>query len=322
MVSSISVVIPNFNGASLLKQNLRSVIGALDHSGLNYEIIVSDDHSTDDSVSFLNQMHPEILVLQNPSDRGFSKNINNGIAQAKGSLVLCLNTDVSLDKDYFKYQIPFFEDPSTFGVMGALCNPETGKTEDGAKVFEQSFWGQIRSTTNLLPIDGSSLPTFFLSGANALIDREKVALLRAYDELFSPFYNEDVELGIRAWRMGWKCFFEPRAKAYHAVSKTIHAISSKKDIRWISVRNRFLLHFIHLNGTKRFLYFLKLFFNCTNRWVIADWSFYKALIAFWKLRSKGVLSQTRFQNLEPKFNLSQIKRTLEELQKEKECLVF
>ena len=81
MVSSISVVIPNYNGALLLKQNLGSVITALQETGLKYEIIVSDDDSTDESVSFLKKNYPEILVIKNSSNRGFSKNINSGITK-------------------------------------------------------------------------------------------------------------------------------------------------------------------------------------------------------------------------------------------------
>ncbi|NBW98089.1 glycosyltransferase family 2 protein, partial [bacterium] len=93
-IASLSVVIPNFNGAHLLRQNLPSVVAALEKSGLRHEIIVADDCSTDDSVSFLGSEYPQIRIVKNETNRGFAKNINSGLKKATGSLVLCLNSDV------------------------------------------------------------------------------------------------------------------------------------------------------------------------------------------------------------------------------------
>lgn len=321
-IASLSVVIPNFNGAHLLRQNLPSVVAALEKSGLRHEIIVADDCSTDDSVSFLGSEYPQIRIVKNETNRGFAKNINSGLKKATGSLVLCLNSDVSLDQSYFKYVLPFFDSPTTFGVMGALCNPSTGKVEDGAKAWNQSKWGQIRSTINLLPMDGSALSTFFLSGANALVDRKKLELLGFFDELFSPFYNEDVELGIRAWRMGWQCFFEPKARAFHGVSKTIQATASKGQIRRISIRNRFLLHAIHLEGLSRVLFFGRAGLDFLTRWLVGDFIFYGALLDFFRLRKESQKSRTAFLRLNPQYRFSQIKGVLNTLQEKKSCQVF
>lgn len=88
------------------------------------------------------------------------------------------------------------------------------------------------------------------------MDRNKLAAIGFFDEIFNPFYNEDVELSLRAWRMNWKCYFEPRAHAYHACSSTIKKVSNKEQVRVISMRNRFVLHDIHLESVERFLFFV------------------------------------------------------------------
>jgi glycosyltransferase involved in cell wall biosynthesis len=73
MKYSISVILPNYNGKHLLEAFLPHTYAAMGESGLDYEIIVVDDCSTDNSVKFLNDKYPEIKVLNNTENSGFSK---------------------------------------------------------------------------------------------------------------------------------------------------------------------------------------------------------------------------------------------------------
>ena len=196
---SISVVIPNYNGRSLLEANLPSVFAALAASGVEHEVIVADDASTDDSVAYLEANHPNVTVVKSEQNGGFSTNINKGLRAATRELVFALNSDVRLTEDYFTPLLEYFDRPDTFGVMGSIMTEDGARLLDGAKYPAYSF-GRIRSTLNYRLADGVArgdwLPTLFLSGANALIDREKLNRAGWFSELFSPFYGEDVELGI------------------------------------------------------------------------------------------------------------------------------
>ena len=139
MKHSISVVIPNYNGRYLLEKNLPSIFRALENFAGNFEVIVADDASQDDSISFLELNYPQVFLVKNTVNRGFSSNINSGLKKAKCSLVLALNNDVSLDPHYFKHLLPHFNHSSdTFGVMGFLCHPDTQEVQDGAKLCELS----------------------------------------------------------------------------------------------------------------------------------------------------------------------------------------
>ena len=323
MKHSISVVIPNYNGRYLLEKNLPSIFRALENFAGNFEVIVADDASQDDSISFLELNYPQVFLVKNTVNRGFSSNINSGLKKAKCSLVLALNNDVSLDPHYFKHLLPHFNHSSdTFGVMGSLCHPDTQEVQDGAKLCELSWFGLLRSTRNLISPSSPTLPSLFLSGANALMDRGKLAHLGFYDELFDPFYNEDVELGIRAWRMGWKCYFDSRARAYHFPSSTIKSTSSAQRIRLVSLRNRLILHDIHLDGMKRFFFLLKILCDFVSRWMTLDFTFYQALIDFFSKRKDILKSKNIFLSLGPSWSFYEICQFLAKNQKGKSCKTF
>ena len=98
---SVSIIIPNYNGVSLLEKYLPDTLKAIRYAEVPFEIIVVDDYSSDGSVGFLRANYPEVKLLVNDSNRGFSYTCNQGIQFAKMDLVLLLNSDVSLTEKYF-----------------------------------------------------------------------------------------------------------------------------------------------------------------------------------------------------------------------------
>jgi GT2 family glycosyltransferase len=275
---SISVVIPNYNGKHLLEANIPSVLEAMRFIEAEKEIIVVDDASTDSSVQFIKQRYPNIKLIENQTNQGFSPTINRGIFAAQHQLVLCLNSDVQLSPDYFKHQLKYFEKADTFGVMGKIVDQDDKRLQDAGKYPRVSFKG-IKGSYNYIPNHLPTelwLPTFFLSGANALIDRKKLIELGGFDELFAPFYFEDADLGIRAWRIGWKCYFEPEAVCMHALSSTIKKLQSEK-VKTIIERNRILFNYLHLEGATLTLFKYWLFVRCYSRLIIGNSTIFNAI---------------------------------------------
>src|SRR5690606_7910518 len=117
---NVSIIIPNYNGANLLKQYLPFTIAAAEKAGMAYEIIVVDDASTDDSVEFTQAHYKDILLIKNPINKGFSYSCNEGMKVAQYELLLFLNSDVKLSLEYFENQWRYFENDDTFGVMGRI----------------------------------------------------------------------------------------------------------------------------------------------------------------------------------------------------------
>lgn len=322
MKKSISVVIPNYNGKHLLERNIPSVIKALEFSKVDYEIIIPDDASPDDSVFFLKEKHPSIIVIENKVNLGFSGNINTGLRAAKKKLVLALNSDVELAENYFEDQFKYFEDKNAFSVMGGIYDLDNrGKLIDAAKTCQQSLIGTINSTQNAVSTDNSPLPSFFSSGANALMDREKLHQINYFDEIYSPFYKEDADLGLKALRMGWKNFYEPQSHCYHKVSSTILSNNKKRRVRVISRRNKFLFHLIHLEVSRLVLYQLILIVEFLTRWISFDFSFYESFFGFINIYSRALKSRAFINSISSLKTKDVIKNYNQEISK-KEIKLF
>ncbi|MDQ7773904.1 MAG: glycosyltransferase [Elusimicrobiales bacterium] len=242
----VSVVIPNYNGASLLAANLPHLFEALAAGAGDYEVIISDNASTDDSVAFLKKNYPGIILIENAVNAGFSVNINRGIARASKPLTFLMSTDIRLEKDYFKPLFAYFSDPEVFGVMGRIIGMDDDDIQDSAKY---PAWNglQVDGSANYLPRSGGRAPSLFLSGAEAFVDTAKLKAIGGFDEAFTPFYGEDLDLGIRAWRSGWTCWYEHSAVCRHKTSATISSYNKPAAIMAIAARNKLLLHYAHLD---------------------------------------------------------------------------
>lgn len=264
---NISVVIPNYNGVHLFPETLPALYKALKYTGKQFEIIIIDDCSKDDSIQYLRKHYPDIILLENESNSGFSVTVNKGIHASKNELVLLLNSDVKLSEDYFQHQFRYFDLPDTFGVMGKIIGWDDDKVQDGAK-YPRFDICKLKTSENYLPADpaaDSFLYSMYLSGANALVKRDKLQLLDGFNELFSPFYMEDVDLSVRAWRSGHKCYFEPLSICRHKTSESIRTKEKKDYIRTIYNRNKLYFHAIHYNGLWFIAWEIQTFFELLFR---------------------------------------------------------
>lgn len=297
MTTALSVVLPNFNGRDLLESYLPYTFQALKNSGLSYEFILVDDCSTDDSKAFLKANYPQVTVLTNPENKGFAYSCNRGISAAKNQLVFMINSDIKLSPDYFEGQLSYFEDPETFGVMGKILNRDGSKVEIGAKIPRRRGIC-LKTDLQYLPNSNSkTAPTLFLSGANALIDRVKLMELGGFDEIFSPYYSEDLDLGIRAWRMGWKCYFHEQSICYHLGSATMKSTVQRKRIKTIYFRNRMLFHAIHLDPKELSMWRAQiLLLDVFPKLIIGKTWIWKSFRAFSALEVKISESRERFKN--------------------------
>jgi GT2 family glycosyltransferase len=299
VTNGISVVIPNFNGTRLFPHTLPPLFKALEKSGLASEVIIVDDCSTDESVEFLKANFPNVKVIVSDVNRGFSPTINKGMRAAYYDLVFLLNSDVKLEPDYFIHLIPYFEKSDTFGVMGQIVNWDDDRIQDGAKL--PTFQGaKIKTFKNFLPsetpIEGG-LYTMYLSGAETLVSKQKLMMLGGFDEIFAPYYIEDYELSLRAWRLGWKCYYDHRSVCRHKTSSTIKSKSRKRHIQTIYYRNKMFLHAIHLNRFQMWMYVPQLIFECLVRVVSFRFHYVESIILFIRDRKKCKESRKRFEKL-------------------------
>lgn len=253
---SISVVIPNYNGRKLLEHYLPYTFEALNQANIEYELIIVDDCSKDDSVAYINKAYPNIILLQTPVNSGFSIACNMGINAAKMELILILNSDVKLSPNYFDHLWQYFNDADTFGVMGRIANMDDDGIQDAARLPKSN--GVKLKVDQFYYLDkGEKALTLYLSGANALVDAKKLKELGGFNPMFSPFYGEDMELSLRAWRLNWNCYYEHQAICRHELSASTKNYKTARWVKMIYFRNRYYVHALHLSGWRLWLWFLQ-----------------------------------------------------------------
>ena len=249
----LSIIIPNFNGLKNLKKNLPAVLAL--KSKFISEIIIVDDASTDGSVEFIRQLTSlkknsqlvnslinnkiTIKLIKNKKNLGFGPAVNKGVRSASGEIVVLLNTDVLPEKNIFQHVLPYFKKKDTFAVGFLEKTKVNGKIElhgRGKGKLEKGFF--LHQKYPDYQTSGFSL---WASGGSSAFDRKKWLKLKGFDEIFAPFYWEDVDLGFRAWLKGYKVYFEPKAIVWHYHQKGSIKIHYSKDfIKTISWRNQFL----------------------------------------------------------------------------------
>jgi GT2 family glycosyltransferase len=274
----------------------------------DYEIIIPDDASKDTSVEYLREFYPEIQVITHSANVGFGGNSNSGIFKSNKELVLLLNSDVELTDGFFIPLMPYFEMQDTFGVMSRIIGHDSDDVQDGAKYPDYSF-GHIGSTLNYRSESQSSLYTLFLSGANALMDRKKLIELGGFDEIFNPYYAEDVDLGLRAWKVGYKCYYNDSAVCRHPLSTTIKKELPAK-VKLITKRNKMYVHYIHLGMAERIFFLLIVTIKTALRALMFKKVYVQAFSAFIRTLPQANQSRKRIQELQQKHQFAMTMRDI------------
>ncbi len=250
----VSVIIPNYNGKQLLKQYLPYLFRSLHACPAitDSEVIVVDDASTDGSAHYITEEWADIRMLQNEQNGGFGKSVNKGIAAARYEIVCILNTDMQLSEDYFSVLLPLLshglnntQQEQVFGVYCAIRSPQTGRIIEGRKQarihhYKLSYIDLCGETE-----EGESM---YLCGGNALVWRDKLLALGGYDELFSPFYFEDMDLSLRAKAKGWVSLYTTRTSCLHRHAATIGSMFPSDRVQEIFLRNRVYINYRYLHG--------------------------------------------------------------------------
>src|SRR5581483_467633 len=135
---NVSIIIPNYNGESLLKKNLQSIIEALttycEKRNTKGEVILVDDCSTDNSLSFMHDYQSSFKnknivfkVEESKKNMGFSSTVNRGVGVAESEIIVLLNTDTRPDSNFLTYLLPHFENENVFAVGCLDKSIEKGK---------------------------------------------------------------------------------------------------------------------------------------------------------------------------------------------------
>ncbi len=239
----ISVVIPTYNGEKLLRDNLPSVIDAIESWGGDYELIVVDDCSSDGSRAFLASL-PQVQVLVNQANMGFSRSCNAGMLATRYPVCLCVNNDVAMTPGCIAPLLAHFDDPTVFAVTPNILVEREGRNQGIVTALYGK--GFLKGSFALLGETSGIRENLYAIGACVAYDMEKFRALGGFCEIYTPYLFEDVDISYRAWKRGWRSIYEPRATVFHYSSASIGR-TRKRHKRRIYFRNRFLFHWINLS---------------------------------------------------------------------------
>jgi O-antigen biosynthesis protein len=234
---SASVVIPNWNGRDLLEKYLPSVIAALGDTPGN-EIIVVDNGSEDHSAEFVRERFPQVRMLALDRNLGFGGGSNAGFRAASNDIVVLLNSDMRVERNFLQPLLDGFTDDKTFAVSCQIffSDPDKPREESG---LTEGWWqqGALRVRHRLEPEVRDLYPCFYGGGGSCAFDRKKFLELGGFDELLKPFYLEDTDLGYMAWKRGWKVLYQPASAVFHEHRGTIGKHFSDAYIQTVLQKN-------------------------------------------------------------------------------------
>jgi GT2 family glycosyltransferase/glycosyltransferase involved in cell wall biosynthesis len=249
--ASASVVIPNWNGRDLLEKYIPSIVEALSGNPDN-EIIVVDNGSEDGSAEFLRERFPSVRVLALDRNLGFGGGSNAGFRAAANDIVVLLNSDMRVERDFLAPLLEAFTDETIFSVACQIffTDPNKLREETG---LTQSWWenGSLRVRHRDDPAIQVLYPCAYGGGGSCAFDRRKFLELGGFDELLAPFYMEDTDVGYLAWKRGWKVLHQPRSVVYHEHRGTIGKRFSAGEIDLVLKKNYALFCWKNIHEWKR-----------------------------------------------------------------------
>jgi GT2 family glycosyltransferase len=238
--NKVSIIVVNWNGERFLKDCL----GALSNqSYADYEIILVDNGSTDNSVCFTRDKFPAVKIVALKENKGFTGGNTAGLEIAQGAYIALVNNDAHPHQTWLENLIqPMLKD-RTIGICASKLifdNPQTvNSAGDGLTTAGVGFnRGLGRNAADFNVPE----PVFGACGAAVLYRRRMLDEIGFLDEDFF-LYDEDTDLNFRAQLAGWKCVYVPTAVAYHVANATakrlsdLHVYYHTRNLEFVWIKN-------------------------------------------------------------------------------------
>ena len=254
----LSIIIVNYNVKFYLEQCLESVRRA--SRGLQVEVFVVDNLSTDGSVEYLRERFPEVTFIANRENVGFARANNQAIRLSKGRYVLLLNPDTIVGEDTLARCVEFMEaHPEAGGVGVHMLNangtfaPESrrglpttfvafckmtglGKLFPKSRLFGRYYMGYLDvNEVNEIEV---------MSGAYTMLRREALDKVGLLDEDFF-MYGEDIDLSYRVLKGGYKNYFVPVRMLHYKGESTVKSSYRYAYVFYQAMRLFFRKHYGH-----------------------------------------------------------------------------
>lgn len=230
----VSAIVVNYNGGTLVRECLSSILNQ--KASFNYEVIVVDNCSSDGSREDILTMFPEVRLIANESNLGFSRANNQAIRSVASQYILLLNIDAYLREKYFlEKACEFMDHRGDCGGIGPEIISPSGKVQNPYYKSYPNIATEFLSLSGLLGLynildrgryfytkeglayyvkSQKPIAVAHLCGACMFLRKESIQDIGLFDEdMF--FYREDMDLSFRLKKKGWKIFILPYLTAIH-----------------------------------------------------------------------------------------------------------
>lgn len=254
---AVDVVIVNYNAGQALRLCIESILAS---EGVRVRCIVVDNHSSDDSLdSLAGYTSEQLVVLRNTQNLGFSKAVNQGVAEVRTPWFWLLNPDTQVEADALATLLKHADDRPRLGVLGGLVVNPDGSEQRGCRRDQptpvlalahglrlQHLWPRLEFNHTGRPLPPQALAVEAISGSCMLINRAAHDQLQGFDEGFFLHF-EDLDYCARLSAAGWSVWFVPQARILH-----VQGVSSAKvPVRVIAHKAYSMVRFFWKHGGKQ-----------------------------------------------------------------------
>jgi GT2 family glycosyltransferase len=267
----LSVIIVNYNVQHFLEQCLHSVRKA--SKNVSLEVYVVDNNSVDGSVEMVKDKFPEVFLIENKKNTGFSYANNQAIKVSKGEYVLLLNPDTVVEEDTFEKVVAFMDAHPDAGGLGVKMLDGKGnflpESKRGLPTPSVAFY-KIFGLSKLFPKSKTfgkyhlgflnkdqTNEVDVLSGAFMLMRKSVLDKVGLLDETFF-MYGEDIDLSYRIILGGYKNYYFPETRIIHYKGES----TKKSSVNYVFVFYRAMVIFAEKhfsqNNAKLFSFLINL----------------------------------------------------------------
>lgn len=257
----LSIIIVNYNVKFFLEQCLHSVRNAIQN--IDAEVYVVDNNSVDGSCAMLREKFPEVILIENKDNPGFSKANNQAVKVSKGEYVVLLNPDTLVEEDTFRKVIAFMDKTPDSGGVGVKMIDGNGnflpESKRGLPTPMVAFY-KIFGLSSLFPKSktfGKYHLSYLnkdlihevdvLSGACMFLRKEALDKVGLLDETFF-MYGEDIDLSYRITLGGYKNYYFPDTTIIHYKGES----TKKGSINYVIVFYNAMIIFAKKHFSKKY----------------------------------------------------------------------
>lgn len=216
-MTTVSIIILSFNTSDLILKCLHSVFTHI--KSVNFEVIVVDNASKDDSVQRIKKEFPKVTLIESKENLGFGNGINLGAKSAKGEYLLFLNSDAEIQIDVFERMVAFMQSDEKIGMLGGKLVNHDGSMQRsfsnfyGLKDIAILLFGREKLEMKLLGKDIRK-EVDWVTGGCMFIRTAIFTAIQGFDpKIF--MYIEDMEICYRVKQLGYKIYYFPEFIVKH-----------------------------------------------------------------------------------------------------------